>query len=161
MEKCSQTRVCGHALRRELASWLCTSCGVRLDRGESWTFRLYGSHRNGVWRRGQVLSGGREVPCPHGSDSSRRFSQREHTRPAWSGHASPVRQKQASTARQEAPRSKSRTGKEKPQGGRCQNPRSTSGPWWKWPDCEGTSPFTARGHACTTEHPGHSCTTCH
>lgn len=34
-----------------------------------------------------------EVPCPHGSDSSRRFSQQERTRPAWSGHALPVRQK--------------------------------------------------------------------
>lgn len=28
-----------------------------------------------------------EVPCPRGSGSSRRFSQQERTRPAWSGHA--------------------------------------------------------------------------
>lgn len=42
------------------------------------------SHRNVDWGK---LLGGQEVPCPHGFDSSRRFSQQEHTRPAWSGRA--------------------------------------------------------------------------
>ena len=42
------------------------------------------SHRNMDWGK---LLGGQEVPCLHGFDSSRRFSQQEHTRPAWSGHA--------------------------------------------------------------------------